>query len=44
LLLALAAWRTPVIRQVRELPRPENADDWLGGEASVRPMSLADAS
>ena len=35
LLLALAAWQVPVIRGVRELPKPENADDWLGGEASV---------
>ena len=35
LLLALVAWQVPVIRGVRELPKPENADDWLGGEASV---------
>ena len=37
LLLASVAWRMPVIRQVRELPRPECADDWLGVEADVRP-------
>ena len=37
LLLALAAWRHPVIRGVRELPRPEShADDALGVEAAVR--------
>ena len=35
LLLALVAWQVPVIRGVRELPQPEGADDWLGGEASV---------
>lgn len=38
LLLAAAAWRTAVIRGVRELPQPESADDWLGAEADVRPM------
>jgi MFS family permease len=43
LVLALAAWRTPVIRQVRELPRPESTDDWLGGEAGVRPMPVVGA-
>ena len=36
LLLALAAWRHPVIRGVRELPRAESPDDALGAEASVR--------
>ena len=37
LLLALAAWSTPVIRNVRVLPKPERPDDWIGGEADVRP-------
>ena len=36
LLLALVAWRVPTIRGVRELPRAESADDWLGAEADVR--------
>jgi MFS family permease len=36
LLLALAAWRHPVIRGVRELPRAESVEDALGAEAAVR--------
>ena len=36
LLLALLAWRTAVIREVRELPQPEHPDDWLGAEGAVR--------
>ena len=36
LLLALVAWRSAAIRGVRELPRLEQADDWLGAEAAVR--------
>ena len=44
LLLALLAWRAPVIRGVRELPKPERADDWVGVEAAVRvPQPVADA-
>ena len=35
LLLAFAAWRLDVIRKVRELPKAESADDWLGAEAEV---------
>ena len=38
LLLALVAWRHPVIRNVRALPKPESADDQLGIEATVRPV------
>jgi MFS family permease len=40
LLLALAAWRTPVIRNVRALPKAEaeHERDWLGAEADVRPV------
>jgi MFS family permease len=37
MLLALLAWSTPVIRNVRVLPQPENPDDWIGAEADVRP-------
>ena len=45
LLLALVAWRAPVIRGVRELPKPERADDWIGAEAAVRlPQPVADSS
>ena len=36
LLLALVAWRAPVIRNVRALPQPERERDWLGAEADVR--------
>ena len=42
LLLALLAWRAPVIRRVRELPKPESADDWVGAEAAVRAEPLPD--
>ena len=35
LLLAVLAWQVPTIRGVRTLPKPEDADAWLGGEASV---------
>ena len=38
LLLAFFAWRHPVIRNVRTLPRPESAHDALGAEAAVRPL------
>lgn len=37
LLLAAVAWSTPVIRNVRTLPKPESPDDWIGAEADVRP-------
>ncbi len=36
LLLAVAAWRSPVIWRVRKLPEAEITDDWIGAEASVR--------
>ena len=36
LLLALAAWRNPLLRHVRSLPKPEKIDDWIGAEADVR--------
>lgn len=42
--LALAAWRHPVIRGVKVLPTPESADEWVGGEAGVRPMSAMDSA
>ena len=35
LLLAGAAWRHPVIRNVRALPKPESATESLGAEAAV---------
>jgi MFS family permease len=40
LLLALVAWQVPAIRRVRELPRPESEDQWLGAEAEVRDSRL----
>jgi MFS family permease len=43
-LLAVLAWRHPVIRSVKVLPTPENADDWVGGEAQVRPVAAMDAT
>ena len=44
LLLALVAWRWAVIRNVRELPAPEDYDEGLGAEALVRPQALMDAT
>ena len=35
LLLALVAWQVPTIRGVRELPQPDDLEDWIGGEARV---------
>jgi MFS family permease len=43
-LLALLAWRHPVIRGVKVLPTPESADEWVGAEAEVRPMTAMDAT
>jgi MFS family permease len=38
LVLTVSAWRLPLIRELKGLPRPEAAgDDWLGMEADVRP-------
>ena len=37
LLLALVAWRLPVIRAVTVLPSPEDTEAWIGGEASLYP-------
>jgi hypothetical protein len=42
LVLAMVAWRHPVIRAVKTLPVPESADDWVGAEAEVRPMDTMD--
>ena len=37
---SLVASRVPVIRDLRELPKPERHDDWLGAEsAGVVPES-----
>jgi MFS family permease len=35
-LLVLVAWRLPAIRQLKQLPELERADDWVGGEALMR--------
>jgi MFS family permease len=43
-LLALLAWRHPVIRGVRALPKPESAEEWIGAEADVRPAAAMDAT
>ena len=40
LLLAAVAWRQPVIRGVKVLPKPESHDDWIGAEADVRPARV----
>jgi MFS family permease len=42
LLLALFAWRHPVIRAIRELPKPEDPDDALGAEAIVGDVGVAE--
>lgn len=34
-LLAVAAWRHPVIRGVQALPRPDEDERWIGAEAGV---------
>ena len=45
LLVAAVAGRHPVIRNVRELPKLENVEDWMGAEADVRPgPSIVDDS
>ena len=43
LVLAVLAWNHPTIRGVKVLPEAEDADEWLGGEASVRPTTVMDA-
>jgi MFS family permease len=43
-LLALLAWRHPVIRGVKVLPKPESAEDWIGAEAEVRPIAAMGAT
>ncbi len=35
LLLAGAAWQVPLIRRLRQLPQTEDAEAWLGAEASL---------
>jgi MFS family permease len=37
LLLALVAWRLPIIRELKRLPEAERESEWLGLEADVRP-------
>ena len=41
LLLAVAAMRLRVIRNLKSLPEPEREADWLGAEADVRPQPAA---
>ena len=41
LLLAVGAWRHPVLRGVKQLPQPESDDDLIGAEATVRPPEAA---
>ena len=40
LVLALAAWRLDVIRNLKSLPEPEDESDWLGAEALVGPGTV----
>ena len=40
LLLAAVAWRQPVLRGVKVLPKRESHDDWIGAEADVRPSRV----
>jgi predicted MFS family arabinose efflux permease len=40
LLLALIAWRNPVIAAVKVLPKPQGSQEWVGVEADVRPAAL----
>jgi hypothetical protein len=44
LLLALLAWYHPAVRGVKVLPQAEDADEWVGAEASVRPTTILDAT
>jgi predicted MFS family arabinose efflux permease len=44
LLVALLAWRFSVIRGVKELPRPENAEEWMGSEAAMPATTVLDAT
>ncbi|HEY1392747.1 MAG TPA: MFS transporter [Methylibium sp.] len=43
LVLALLAWRHPVIRGIKELPTPEPVESLLGAEATVRPAEVVQA-
>lgn len=43
LLLAVLAWRHPVIRNTTELPQPEPEESLLGAEATVRPADVVQA-
>ncbi|MEO8152836.1 MAG: MFS transporter [Rhizobacter sp.] len=44
LLLSLLAWYHPAIRGVKVLPQPDNTDDWIGAEATVRPATVIDVT
>jgi MFS family permease len=43
LAVALLAWRFSVVRGVKELPRPENAEEWMGSESALPSTTLLDA-
>jgi len=40
LLLAALTWRLGAIRHVRELPKAEDVEEWLGAEGAVRPQTM----
>lgn len=40
LLLAAVSWRLALIRELRQLPRPDEPSDWIGFEADVRPAEV----
>ena len=40
LLLALVAWRNPVIAAVKVLPQPRPTEQWVAAEADLRPAAL----
>jgi MFS family permease len=42
-LLVLVAWRLPLVRQLKTLPKPEQEADWVGAEADVRPGAAGTA-
>jgi predicted MFS family arabinose efflux permease len=43
-LLIVVAWRLPVIRHLKTLPRPEREEEWLGAEAQVGASGSAAAA
>ena len=43
LITAVIAWRLALIRELRVLPPPDDAEAWIGAEAAVRPAATAAA-